>query len=596
MSDYTFSFSLPEAPEPKGRTPNEVLGLHLKALLDIIVPTDRGRDMIPDGYRVLSDPEKIHPLSGTEDEAPGSGKGPLDLYEPRIVYIQRILEALLSVIDLEADGKAVSVDGFRLKDLKQWLTSSGGAVDILAHAASRCNLNCRFCYNQYQPPTLKSKTRPPAEEYREIQERIRQYVPGSKLNIFPTMGSPAEVLSHPHLLDILRELRKKTTEIFRISTNGSTLTGEIIQELNRFKPVYLDISLNSSSPERRAWLMQDPEPRIVMKALGMLQKTGIPYTVVIVPWPFPSPDHMIDDLAKTVSFADRFDPALIQISLPGYGRSKTSREERFSHENTWNRVRIAIHELRQQIECPLVIRPGLFEEAYQPDKVNDPVVAGVIKNSPARLAGLGLVDRILKVNGLPVRNIPQTRSLLTMLHKSELDTVSLAIQRQGDPLDLVLNLNVYDYPYTPESATQLGVVFASSGIPEEWIERVKEIVISRKAREVLLLSSSLVRPVLQRILFEKGFIPDVNLHIHIPQNRYFGGNIFMGDLLVVEDFIAAIEAFTRQEKIQPDLVLIPSSPFHLSGWGRDLTGRVYLEIERRTKVPVELIECETIYD
>ena len=70
----------------------------------------------------------------------------------------------------------------------------------------------------------------------------------------------------------------------------------------------------------------------------------------------------------------------------------------------------------------------------------------------------------------------------------------------------------------------------------------------------------------------------------------------MGDLLVVSDYICAIEKFISEEKIQPDLVLIPTSPFHLSGWNRDLTGRVYLEIERHTKIPVALIGCETIFD
>ena len=70
----------------------------------------------------------------------------------------------------------------------------------------------------------------------------------------------------------------------------------------------------------------------------------------------------------------------------------------------------------------------------------------------------------------------------------------------------------------------------------------------------------------------------------------------MGDLMVVEDFIEAIEAFIKEGGIQPDLVVIPSSPFHLSGWARDLTGRVYLDIERHTNVPVALVECEPMFD
>ena len=52
----------------------------------------------------------------------------------------------------------------------------------------------------------------------------------------------------------------------------------------------------------------------------------------------------------------------------------------------------------------------------------------------------------------------------------------------------------------------------------------------------------------------------------------------------------------EKEEVEPDLVVIPSSPFHLSGWGRDLTGRVYLDIERSTGIPVALVECEPIFD
>jgi uncharacterized Fe-S cluster-containing radical SAM superfamily protein len=595
MSEFNFRFSLDNKPTQKGLNLNDMLGLHLGELLDIIIPVERQQDLRPDGFRVLSDPENIHPLTSLGEGKPEKGKGPLDLYEPRIAYIQRILESLLSIIDLEADGKTVSVNGFRLKELDKWLTPSGGAVDIIAHAASRCNLNCRFCYNKYEPPTLRPESKPPEGEYHEILERITHYVPGSKLNIFPTMGSPAEALAHPFILDILHQLRKKTTEIFRLSTNGSSLTSEMIQHLVALKPVYIDLSLNSSSLERRAWLMRDPECSVALNSLEHLRNAGIPYAIVIVPWPFPSADIMINDLKNTIAFADSFDPALIQISLPGYGRSSYP-EECFSHEEVWNRIKTTIQELRYHTDCPIVMRPGLYEEADHPEKVNDPLVIGVIKNSPSYLAGLHPGDRILKVNGLPMKNRPQTRSLLKTLNESDLAMTSLSVQRGSNLMDLDLNLREFDYPYTLESATQLGVVFASSGIPEEWVVRLKEIIISRQGKEVLLFSSALVKPVLKKLISDKGFIPDINLYIRVPENHYFGGNICMGDLMVVEDFIKAIEEFINTEKIQPDLVIIPSSPFHLSGWGRDLTGRVYLDIERRTKISVALVECETIFD
>ena len=70
----------------------------------------------------------------------------------------------------------------------------------------------------------------------------------------------------------------------------------------------------------------------------------------------------------------------------------------------------------------------------------------------------------------------------------------------------------------------------------------------------------------------------------------------MGDLLVVQDFIDYIKDYVTSTDKKPDLIVIPSSPFNISGWGRDLTGRVYLDIERETGIHVEIIECQTIYD
>jgi len=70
----------------------------------------------------------------------------------------------------------------------------------------------------------------------------------------------------------------------------------------------------------------------------------------------------------------------------------------------------------------------------------------------------------------------------------------------------------------------------------------------------------------------------------------------MGDLLVVEDFIYGIRRYLNKKDSKLDLIVIPSSPFNLNQWGRDLTGRVYLDIERETGIPVEILPCTTIYD
>ena len=44
--------------------------------------------------------------------------------EPRIYLIARELHRLLGLVQLEKDGQPVEVDGFRLRQLSQWVTSA----------------------------------------------------------------------------------------------------------------------------------------------------------------------------------------------------------------------------------------------------------------------------------------------------------------------------------------------------------------------------------------------------------------------------------------------------------------------------------------
>ena len=575
--------------------PGDLPGLHLRELLDLLVPTQGGGEVRVDGYKLLNDRHSIHPLHQVEGSRSSESPEPIDLYEPRLTYIRRLLESLLDVVELEADGRPVKVDGFRLKDPAQWLSPGGGAGDIIAHAATRCNLNCRFCYNKGTAPILAPRPRGPEEEFREIETRIEYYAPRGRLNLFPNMGSPAEPLAHPRILDILEKLRGKTSEVFRISTNGAALTPEMIRELAALAPIYLDVSLNSSAPGRRGWLMNDPSPRTAIDSLATLNEVRIPFSIVIVPWPFPSRAEMLDDLESTVAFASESGPVTIQISLPGCARG-VSEEAAFPLEEVWNELKDAARRLRDSVDCPIVIRPGMFEDYDSPDGPNEPTVIGVVKNSPADAAGLRRGDRIVKVNGLPVGSRPQARALLTTLHQSDLEHATLTVERGGKTEALSVELRRFSYPYTPGTSTHLGAVFASAGVPREWVERLKDAIVSRGAKQALVLTSRLVRPTLEKMISRSGLFSGAQLHLRTPENRFFGGNIFMGDLLVVEDFIQAARDFINREGVRPDLIVAPSSPFQIGGWGRDLTGRVYLDIERELGIPVALVDCEPIFD
>ena len=153
----------------------------------------------------------------------------------------------------------------------------------------------------------------------------------------------------------------------------------------------------------------------------------------------------------------------------------------------------------------------------------------------------------------------------------------------------------FAYPYNPATDHHLGIIFLGVGFRPGALEDLKSLILAHKAKRILLLSSRLVRPVFQQLLGESSLFGDIQIQVEIPGNRFFGGNIFMGDLLVVQDFIEAVKEYLKKNP-PPDLVVIPSSPFALGDWRRDLEGKVYSEIERAVGIPVALLDCEPIYD
>ena len=611
--DYIFRYPLEEREAGRHRDSlMEMTRTQLESLLSFLSLYQEGEEVKVDGFRLMNEggtvhsifsspapPERPSPLSPIPEKAETAHQSirNAELYEPRIPHIKRILESLLSVITLESNGKPVKVDGFRLKDLNQWLVpSAGDPAEVFDHLATRCDCDCSFCYLRGNPPSLAldQPRRKSEEEWQQARTRLKYFSPQGKRSLFPTLGSPYEILSHPRALELLRELRAKTNRPFRLSTNGNRLTAEFIRNLSALKPVYLYLSLNSSSPARRKEIMGTRNPEAAIHALPLLKEQGIPFAVIIVPWPFPSKEEMLSDLQETVAYAHRHDAHLVEVSLPGYSQY-FSNSTLFDLEEVWSSVVSAIHFLRRGINTPLLIKPSLFDETKHEEKYNLPKVVGAVRNSPAANAGLKVGDLILSVGGLKVSSRPQARDLLHLHHQNRNPSVALFLQRAKEIIEIALPLDRFGYPYAPETDHHLGIIFMGAGFRPSVLEDLKALITAHGAKRVLLLSSRLVKPVFQQLLQESALFGGLRIEVEVPQNRYFGGNIMMGDLLVVQDLIEAIREYLKKNA-PPDLVVIPSSPFSLGQWRRDLEGRVYTDIQRAVGLPVDLLDCEPIYD
>jgi len=617
--DYPFRYRL--MPQPDGDTVyqdplTEMIRAQLVNILNIIVPVSGGKEVKVDGFKLLRDREttyQVYAGGGGKEQIPDSSTEAsrptknhfqdarnAALYEPRIEYIKAQLESLLSVVELEKDGKAAELDGFQLKNLKDWLVPSNcDPVEVFGYAGSRCDADCIFCYNKGNPKSLAPGVlkRPSGEEWEEMETRLKYFSPGNGLSLFPCLGDTYEVLVHPKIMEVMRRLREKTTAVFRITTSGTRLTPARIRQLARLQPVYLYLSLNSASPSRRQKLMKDKSPQLAIKALPLLREQEIPYATVIVPWPVDSLAEMLDDLSSTVAYADENDTHIIQINLPGYSKY-FSTEKLYDLDEVWSAVIARVRELREKTTAPIVVMPNMAEENRYEERNNRAKIIGLVKNSPGYRVGLMRGDEILEAGGLAVASRPQARYLLAALQDSGEKSAKIGVKRDGRKLDITVNMQDYSYPYSEGVDRHLGIVMMGTGFRPGYLEKLREIIDSHKAKRVLFLSSKLVKPSFEQALGESALFAsgEVNIDIQIPTNNFFGGNIFMGDLLVVQDFIDCVKEYLQKGGKRPDLIVIPSSPFNLGQWKRDLTGRVYLDIERKVGIPVELLDCETIYD
>ena len=615
--DYIFRYPVGQDAQQGERDPLlRMIRIQLQSLLKLLALYHEGEEVQADGFRLRNEREAVHPIFASVEEIPKPQTQPserkagkkeqtasfqmaenAELYEPRIPHLKRILESLLSVVDLESNGKPVKIDGFRLKNLDHWLVrSDGDPAEVFDHLATQCDCRCSFCYLQGNPPSvaLRVPKRSAREDYEEARTRLKYFFPRKKQALFPTIGSPHEFLSHPFALDLLAELRPKTDRPLRLSTNGNKLTAKFISRLSSLKPIYLYLSLNSSSPIRRKEIMGGRNPEVAIRALPLLKERQIGYAVIVVPWPIPAVQDMLHDLTETVLYADRHDAHLVEISLPGTSQF-FSRGPLYNLEEVWSGVVSTIRSLRERVATPLLVKPSMYEESLHEKRRNLPRVIGIVKNSPAAHAGLRPGDLILAINGLRVSSRPQARDILHIHHLHKGSSVSLSIQSQGEMKEAEIRPDQFGYPYAPETDHHLGIIFMGAGFRPSVLEDLKALITARGARRVLFLSSALVRPVFEQALQESSLFGDIQIQVRIPSNHFFGGNIFMGDLLVVQDFIEAIQDYLQHET-PPDLVVIPSSPFALGGWGRDLTGRVYTDIARAVHLPVALLNCEPIYD
>lgn len=533
------------------------------------------------------------------------------LTEPRIAAIQRELQALLEVVQLESDGKPIDVDGFRLRNNADWADYPTSLSDIFWHLSSVCNFSCEFCYEKGNPAGFPIQNAPRMANELEIETRLHHYDTRLRRGMFTVRTAINEPFVNPRAIDILERMRAHNPdELLSFVTNGSYFTEDLVARLAELRPIFFNLSIYSTDEEVRRSVLRDRRPQNAVRAVELLRDYRVPYMSNVVMWP----SIPLEDLDKTVAHMERCGATLLRVCLGGYSRYLPGAFDRFSADTYWRTVVDYVDDLRNRCDIPILIEPNTF---VRPD--TDALIEGVVIGSPAQHAGLRRGDELVEVNGEPVVSRMQALAALrrsrsgagssryrppgvqTVEHYGRGADNDLEIvvrrrqQRLAFKLDRYRPESMATYPYNEIAGFNdfVGGMVLSESLRYNSLIAARDIIRRRTAQHTLLLTSTLMEAQVQQMIARTAVFAGMTVVLKVADNNYFGGSINIGDLLVVEDFIEAIEDYGRTDD-RVDLVLIPSSAFASSPWGRDLTGQPWQEIERRTGVAVELIPCANI--
>jgi hypothetical protein len=515
--------------------------------------------------------------------------------EPRALLLDRLLKSCLRLGRVHEEGSEGQVTAWSLRDLEHWLVEEDtDPGQTLGNISWYCKVKCKFCYQIGHPPELQSPRYTTPRE--EIETKIRYYRPERKQRLFhATNYDTNEILTYPGVIDLMRLLREKTDKPFyNITTNGVPLTAKMIRDLKPLLPFELGISINSTNPALRKKLMRDKQPEVAIDSMNRLREENIPFLASIVAWP----EFTLEDLEQTIRDLDRFPPAEIRVCLPGYSKH-FSAEPLFDRDEVWQGIVNLVRRLRDELTVPIIPLPSVYEEHLHDEYHNLPYVQGVVPGSPAMKAGVRRGDVLVSANNVRLPNRPAARFAMTKMHEDGATLVWLKVLRNGEETDLVLKEGAdgdFEFPYTRQLASLHRMPYGlllPQGLGHEVTGQIRHLAARQQAKRVLILTSTLMRGPMQLLLAETGGVEGAEVEWAIPRNDYLGPNIFMGDLLTVQDYVEFLREHQAAGNPRPDLVLSPSSAF--STWRRDITGRTFYEIGRLTGLPVELMQVTRIW-
>ncbi len=425
---------------------------------------------------------------------------------------------------------------------------------------SYCNANCLFCSNKQNPPGIQTVSICP-QKLDEIDETLEYLAPRGKIIIgeSATRICEGEPFSHPEIMEILKKTRMHFPETpIQVTTNGSFLDVKTVKALKELEPLEVYLSLNSSNAEKRRNVMDDDRAEVAVQSPFVLQNFKVPYHGSLVAVP---EICGFEDINQTIRLLEKCGAQTVRIFLPGYTRwsGKSKPVNKVNHSELIS----SLNSANPAFEIPVSVEPPYVSDLL-------PVTTGVIKGSPADIAGMKKGDLLHRVSGVK----PWSRS----------DAFSLCTQKEDPKVEIVRD-NERRRLFLQKKKHQNPGFVMDNDIEKERVHKAVERAKSCKAKKVLIFTSTLAKAFIKKAVEDIGG-SDIEFDLKGITSEYWGGNIEAAGLLTVCDFEKAAEEFFRGGG-RTELVMIPGEPFDYAGF--DMLGRNYKEIEVKIQSKVVVV-------
>jgi len=522
--------------------------------------------------------------------------------DPRLSFLSVLLALLLELIDLYNErGDEIKPKYFSLKKLERWKMNSSCRPDSLyGQLARTCNANCTFCYIKSNPPNIAIAESPYGIGKEEFKLLMQYFSPQKKEELFSLQYQFKEIFTDEFEFSNLKKIREKSSAPFFIVTNGIGLTEEIVRAIKEIEPAVFVISFNTFSKKEYQKIMNKRTipPAELIKRMEWFDK----YQVSYIPSLIASPEivNLNCDILNTLRIIDRYNPVCTRINLFGYTDLSINKIKAKCGQNFYDSILELYHNrIIGKFSYPIFLIP-IYRYLNKYSKESwSPLVLGTIKNSPS-YGKIKTGDIIKKIDNIQIEDCQQFKQLSTLIKNN---TFCIEIERESKKINFKITKESNKYPYNGDFYGKyhfpFGIITAD-GLNRRFIlKEINRALSKYKAKNVLLITSMLMKKPIINLFKENGYSFDkeclrksnVNFHILVPYNYYFGGNIDILDMVIISDIIKSIGS-KKDILDKIDLVIMPSS--FLNEGGFDLVGISSKILEKATHKPIVFIKNHRI--